>query len=323
MSRRRMNAKSATDHAKELLLNPASQPSIVIAANPKAGARPIEAEIARLQSALIAAGFDEVRASNLSDLTADVAAITAAGKSPVVIPAGGDGTMAAAVNATSPAVPILPYPLGTENLLARHFGLAADPETVIRVLRVGRCITLDAGSAGGRLFLLMASCGFDADVVRRMNEVRRGHIDHFSYIKPIYDALMGYRFPTIRVSTIKQASGDSTDAAEEVTRGKWAFVINLPRYARGLQFVPEAQANDGLLDVCVFKRGSLLHGLVYLAGVLLGTHQSWPDCHVSAGTRIRIEADEPVPYQLDGDPGGFLPIEIDVLPQRVKLLVPP
>jgi diacylglycerol kinase family enzyme len=36
---------------------------------------------------------------------------------------------------------------------------------------------------------------------------------------------------------------------------------------------------------------------------------------------LRIESDDAVPYQLDGDPGGVLPVEITILPQRVRLLV--
>ena len=38
--------------------------------------------------------------------------------------------------------------------------------------------------------------------------------------------------------------------------------------------------------------------------------------------RVRIVSDMPVPYQLDGDPGGFLPLNIEVLPNRLTMLVP-
>jgi diacylglycerol kinase family enzyme len=78
---------------------------------------------------------------------------------------------------------------------------------------------------------------------------------------------------------------------------------------------------DGLLDVCAFKEGSFWSGLRYLAGVLLGRHKAWSDCVSLRTRRLRIEADEPVPYQLDGDPGGYLPVEIHVLPERLSVLV--
>jgi diacylglycerol kinase family enzyme len=38
--------------------------------------------------------------------------------------------------------------------------------------------------------------------------------------------------------------------------------------------------------------------------------------------RIRIDSDAEVPFQLDGDPGGTLPVEIEVLPQRLNMIVP-
>ena len=64
-------------------------------------------------------------------------------------------------------------------------------------------------------------------------------------------------------------------------------------------------------------------GLRYLAGVVAGMHRGWRDTHVEQATCIRIDADEPVPYQLDGDPGGHLPLEIRVLPKRLQIMGTP
>jgi diacylglycerol kinase family enzyme len=85
--------------------------------------------------------------------------------------------------------------------------------------------------------------------------------------------------------------------------------------------VPQADGADGVLDVCTFRDGSLLCGLMYLAGVVMGQHQNWEDCLTTQSARLRIEADEPVPYQLDGDPGGYLPVDVRVLPGRMTLVV--
>lgn len=273
-------------------------------------------EIQALVAALNAAGYADTPVVTLEQLSEFLAVLRMGDAPPTVIAAGGDGTAAAVAGAVDPTMAMLPYPLGTENLLARYLGVTADPAAICRILEADERVQFDAGSANGRLFLLMASCGFDADVVRHMDMMRRGNINHFSYLQPIYESLMNYRFPAIRVTTT------SDGGKEQVFTGKWAFAINLPRYAGGLQIVPAANASDGLLDVCVFRRG-LLHGLVYLGGILSGTHESWPDCQVASGRRIRIEADAPVPYQLDGDLGGYLPVDIEVLPSRVQMIVPP
>jgi diacylglycerol kinase family enzyme len=78
-----------------------------------------------------------------------------------------------------------------------------------------------------------------------------------------------------------------------------------------------------LLDVCTFKEGSLWSGLVYLSGVMLGQHESMEDFARVRTRRLSIESAEPAPYQLDGDPGGDLPVEIRALAGRLTLLVTP
>ena len=178
---------------------------------------------------------------------------------------------------------------------------------------------LDAGKANGQLFLLMASCGIDAEVVRRVQEQRRGNINHLTYVRPTLASLRRYPYPELRVIPLDE----NQQPAGPTMSGKWALVFNLPRYARGLQLVPEAVGTDELLDVCVFKKASVLHHLLHLAGLLVGRLRSCAECDVRQVRRVRIEAGEPVPYQLDGDFGGHLPLEIEVLPRRVTLLVDP
>jgi diacylglycerol kinase family enzyme len=56
--------------------------------------------------------------------------------------------------------------------------------------------------------------------------------------------------------------------------------------------------------------------------VLAGRHRRLADCGVGRAARLRITSEEQVPYQLDGDLGGFLPVEIEILPMRMTLLVP-
>ena len=103
---------------------------------------------------------------------------------------------------------------------------------------------------------------------------------------------------------------------------RWLFAFNLPCYGAGLQIAPEADGSDGLLDVCTFRHGGLWHGLYYTAAVLTGTHRWLTDFARRRAGRLRVTSDSKVPYQLDGDPGGFLPVEIEVLPKRLTLIVP-
>jgi diacylglycerol kinase (ATP) len=293
---------------------------VLIAVNPNAGARsrlPIAQELARhlsekgLQAEVLTC-VDELVAAAQDHLTH--------GRLRAVVAAGGDGTVSLLTNRLPAGVPIAVMPMGTENLLAKYLAVSADPQLVARAVLEGHYLRFDAGQAGDRLFLLMAGCGFDADVVRRVHQQRRGHIQHWSYAKPILDAIRNYEYPPLQVYYAPADAPDDAPLTEKI-EARWVFVVNLPRYAGGLSFTPQASACDGLLDVCTFREGSLWNGLMYLGGVVLGQHQSMTDCTVIRTRRLRVESASPAPYQLDGDPGGELPAEFRVLSNRMTLIV--
>jgi diacylglycerol kinase family enzyme len=294
---------------------------VLIAVNPHAGAGNQQAAVDALRTELERQSFRVAAISEIERLADEAARHMAEGRLRAVVAAGGDGTFRLVAERTPPGTPLAILPLGTENLLARYLELPADGAKIAQVIEEGRICRFDAGEANGRLFSLMAGCGFDADVVRRLHDGRRGNIQHLSYAKPILDAIRSYEYPELRVRYAPaEATGDEL-AAEIAAR--WVFVVNLPRYARGLSFAPGASGADGLLDVCTFKEGSLWYGLMYLSGVMLGQHESMQDFTRVKTRRLRIESGGPARYQLDGDPGGELPVEIRVLPSRLSLLIDP
>jgi diacylglycerol kinase (ATP) len=317
---------------------------ILISRNPRAGARDTRHVVDSLAGALRRAGLQTTEFTETTELAAAARHEAAAGRLRCVVAAGGDGTVSLLANLLDPATPLAILPLGTENLLAQFLELQqpASPQQVADWIMRGFTIRLDAGEANQRLFLLMVGCGFDAEVVRRLHSQRQGHIQHASYIRPIWEALRTYRYPPLRVYYSpnppdgSQPAGETgcrpgqrrtaEDTAEsELTshRARWAFVVNLPQYAGGLRIAPQAIGSDGLLDVCTFRQGSLWHGLRYLVGVALGRHRRWSDYRHAQVREVRIECDEPIPYQCDGDPGGMLPVTIRVLPGRLRLVANP
>jgi diacylglycerol kinase (ATP) len=138
-----------------------------------------------------------------------------------------------------------------------------------------------------------------------------------------------YGYPDLRIvaetaepSTGEDGSCESGSGGRLEYRARWAFAVNLPCYAGGLQVAPNAVGSDGLLDVTTFDKGSFWHGLRYVGLVALGWHQILSDCRSTRVKRVRIESNEEVPYQLDGDPGGTLPLDIEVLVERLTVLAP-
>jgi len=298
---------------------------VLIGFNPRAGYQNRQAIVDELSRRLVGSGYRPAVYHEVDSLAEAAREALAAGELRAVVAAGGDGTFRLIADRTPPGTPLVILPLGTENLLARYLGLAADPLQIAEIIDAGRTARFDAGSANRSLFTLMAGCGFDADVVRRLHKDRRGHIHHLSYAKPILDAIRTYDYPELRVRYAPAdapavASPQACELTEEIT-ARWVFVVNLPRYAGGLSFAPAASGSDGLLDVCTFKEGSLWYGLMYLGGVVLGQHEGMQDFTRIQTRRLVVESARAAPYQLDGDPGGELPVDFEVLPLRLTVLV--
>lgn len=304
---------------------------VVVVTSPKAGAGGSGDRIERLRDRLSELGMEVVVETDITLVQKRVTSAITARRKLCVAAAGGDGTLNLLASVLPPETPLMPFPLGTENLVARHYGLLGpagkfDLEVAVQTVLHGRQHRIDAGVASfsrrkksrrEKMFLIMASVGFDAEVVRRMHLTRRGHINRWSYLKPILASLRKYRYPGIRVEPL---DGCSTSEPLMVA---WALLFNLPRYAVGLTIESLAEETDGKLDFCGLSYGSHIHGLRYLLGVLTRRHTKWKDVKRVRGASFRLSSKVPVAVQLDGDYAGRLPMDIRVEPQRVTLRLPP
>ena len=229
-----------------------------------------------------------------------------------IVAAGGDGTIGDVVN-RFPGLPIATLPLGTENLFAKHLGIQPSGRQVAELIASGSRRKLDLGQLNGRRFTLMASCGFDAEVVHRTHANRRGNIRKWHYIPPIWNSIRHYHHSPLRVFV-----NDETQPRV----ASLLLAVNLPAYAMGIPFAPQASGSDGRLDLCLFERGSTLQLMRYLGHVLAGRHSSLPDVTCLRASRVRVECDLAAPWQMDGDPAGFTPATLEVLPAALEVFAP-
>ena len=205
--------------------------------------------------------------------------------------------------------------MGTENLLGRYLRQSIEPDAVLDVVENGVVVELDLCQANGQMFLSMMSAGFDATVVRSLHENRRGNIRHSAYFGPMLRTIRSYGYPVMRIYW--------EGAATEPTLCRWLFAFNLPLYALGLPIAPSAVGTDGLLDVCSLEQGSIWSVARYLWHIVRRTHLDLPDASLRQVRRFRVESTDgaQVAYQLDGDFAGVLPVEVEVLPRQLRLLV--
>jgi diacylglycerol kinase (ATP) len=296
---------------------------VLLLRNPTAGSGTSAARLGRLIHELTVRGLRPEVITDLAELPNQVRTLTDQGRLRTVVAAGGDGTAEAVANLTTADTPLTIFPLGTENLLAKYLRLTADPVAIADAIEFGRVVKLDAGEirigdASTRIFLLMMGCGFDAEVIRRLHQVRDGHITHLSYAKPILEAIRTYDYPVVKVTCHEDPEGP---AVQTIT-AHWVFLFNTPSYAVGLGICPDANPFDGALDLVTFHGGSLWQGLMHLGSVLLRRHRRRPSVQSLQARCVRITSDRPVPIQLDGDPWGVLPVDVRIMPERLTAVVP-
>jgi diacylglycerol kinase (ATP) len=228
---------------------------------------------------------------------------------------GGDGTVNEVASGLAGSdVPILACPAGTENLLAKELRVSSNPRMILEALRHGRIANCDIGTINGRNFLLILGVGFDGEVVRRLSAVRTGHISHLSYFWPIWRTFWEHDFPRMRITA---------DGEEIFDDYGLAFIGNISRYSVGLRICRDALYDDGLLDLVVFHCRQQTALVLHAAWTLLRWHPLKGNVIYRKARRFRIETEQPVPSQVDGDVGPVTPLDISVADKGIKLLIPP
>ncbi|MGH7215460.1 MAG: diacylglycerol/lipid kinase family protein, partial [Tepidisphaeraceae bacterium] len=217
------------------------------------------------------------------------------------------------------APPLLVVPLGSANLMGQHLGLKWETRTIERqiidAIRAGHTVALDTATANDELFLLIAGVGIDGRIVHELTRVRRGPLaGKANYLLPAAVAISKYRYPRLTVSV------DGKTIFED--KPAMAFVGNVREYGTGFPLLPLARSDDGLLDVCVTPCANPIEAARLLLHSVAGDLLQVDGVVYAKGTRVRVESPDPVEIQLDGDAAGHTPLDVALLPRKLRFIVP-
>jgi YegS/Rv2252/BmrU family lipid kinase len=235
-----------------------------------------------------------------------------------VVAVGGDGTLNEVVNGLVPLRAEYPVTVGALMTgrgrdACRNVGLARDPRHAARRLVEGRAVVLDVGLArwpgGQRYFLGSAGTGFDAVVAVRAG-ARGGRL---IYARAVLASLRHYRPTEIAVRLDGADAWSGPAASVVVCNGAW--------FGGGMRIAPGARPDDGLLDVVRLGALGRLELARWLPTVYWGGHLANPRIAIRRATRVRVDAATPLPVQLDGELGAHTPLNIEICPSALRLLV--
>ncbi len=236
----------------------------------------------------------------------------------VVFACGGDGTITACASALADTgIPLAVVPLGTGNLFARNLNLPLDASEAVRIGLTGVNRPIDVGVAGGRRFLVMAGIGLDAAMVADAPERLKKRLGWAAYVVSV---LRHARDRQMRVTL-------RLDEQPPLRRrARMVLVGNVGALQGGVQLLPDARPDDGLLDVVVFAPRRTRDWV--RVGFRVITRRSRGDQHIAhfQARHVEIQTDRPEPRQLDGDligMGTSLDITIDPGALLVRTPRPP
>jgi diacylglycerol kinase (ATP) len=213
-------------------------------------------------------------------------------------------------------------PRGTGWDFARSLGVPRGIDRAARVALEGDLREIDLGQAtfrtwagdeGEAYFANVGSAGISGAIARRANDTSKALGGKVSYYWATLTVYFGWQTNVMRV-----AVGDDTREARMID----VVVANGRYIAGGMMLCPEAEPDDGQFDVLLIGDVTTRDLLFVLPKTYRGRHLPHPRLEVLRGRSVTIDADEPLPLELDGEQPGTTPVRFELVPRALRVRVP-
>jgi len=231
--------------------------------------------------------------------------------------AGGDGTVSGVANGlVNSRVPLGIIPIGSGNALARELGIPIDINAASELLlNDHRTRQLDVLQVGDDYFVLSVSVGISSLTMVKTARSQKRRFGRLAYILNGMQILLSSSFWPFQVLLDGQPT--QIRASELIVAN--AGIIGVRPIRWGSQVVPD----DGKVDLCYARVGSLTGIIALVDGILFNRQEQVEEvaCKVARNI-IEIRSRQRLPVQGDGEPIGYTPVKISVIPGSLSVIVP-
>jgi len=245
-----------------------------------------------------------------------------------VVAVGGDGTLNEVVNGIAgrsqlgDSVELATIPLGTGMDFGRTYGIPTRFEDAVRVALEGRVRTIDAGRVhhrtwsgeeAERWFANVGSVGMSGAVAQRVNGMSLPLGGKATYFYALTRVFLEWQNTEVTVSV---------DGEERSGRMHDVIVANGVWHGGGMKLAPDARSDDGVFDVVLIGDVSKLDFLTTAPKIFSGRYVSHPKVEILRGARVRADAPEHLPLEVEGEQVGTTPATFEVVPAALHVRVP-
>ncbi len=238
----------------------------------------------------------------------------------LVLVSGGDGTIMEAMSGLIKAgsrIPLAQIPMGTANLLARALLIPTDQQEALETALTGKAEHLDVGYLPDedRYFALIAGAGYDAQLIGDASRELKNVLGFAAYV------VTGFK----NLFTLRRGRIDLEVDGEQIQlRGHTVMIINIGQVGDDLiQIGPNIHPHDGKLDLMIVSAASLPGALRILFQILTRQFTGNVGLRYMSGKRVRVNAQPPLPTEIDGEELGTTPLYAEAVPNGALLIVGP
>jgi len=135
---------------------------------------------------------------------------------------------------------------------------------------------------------------------------------------------VSYLFATLAVFSGWRSSDIRLSVDDEIRGGRMHDVVvaNGRTFGGGMIICPDAKPDDGLFDVLAIGDLTKRDLLLTLPKTYWGKHLPHPKAELLRGSTVTVDADEPLPIELDGEQLGTTPVRFEIVRDALRVRVP-
>jgi diacylglycerol kinase family enzyme len=170
-----------------------------------------------------------------------------------------------------------------------------------------------AGEETNRLFINESSLGFSANTADAVNKASKHFRGKLPFLIGVIRCLSTLKNPVLRISVEGKFIHEQPTLMVSIANGKY--------FGGSMMIAPNAEINDGLLDIIIISRMSRLTLLRKIKSIYSGQHLDEPEVTVLRGRSVHISAvDAEVLLEMDGEQPGKLAAEYRVSKKTIPFV---